>query len=62
MERHYFYDEVSWVFDFYYNKSPTEVQERQFRSHIEASRVLGLPLVIHTRNADDAMARILKEA
>ena len=47
--------------DFYYNKSPTEVQERQFRSHIEASRVSGLPLVIHTRNADDAMARILKE-
>ena len=47
--------------DFHYNKSPHDIQKRQFKSHIEASRESGLPLIIHTRNADDSMARILRE-
>ena len=47
--------------DYHYNKSPRDIQKRQFNSHIEASRELGLPLIVHTRNADDDMARILKE-
>jgi len=47
--------------DFHYNKSPAEVQEQCFRIHIEAARQTGLPLVIHTRNADDEMAGILRE-
>ena len=47
--------------DYYYNKSPRDIQKRQFKSHIEASRELGLPLIVHTRNADDDMAMILKE-
>jgi TatD DNase family protein len=47
--------------DFHYDKSPRDIQKRQFKAHIEASRELGLPLIIHTRNADDDMAKILKE-
>ncbi|MBT4932716.1 MAG: TatD family hydrolase [Rhodospirillaceae bacterium] len=47
--------------DFYYDKSPRDIQKRQFRAHIEASREIGLPLVVHTRDADDEMAEILVE-
>ena len=47
--------------DFHYNKSARDIQKRQFKSHIEASRELGLPLIVHTRNADVEMAKILKE-
>jgi TatD DNase family protein len=47
--------------DFYYEHSPREVQERQFRTHIRAARESGLPLIVHSREADDAMARILTE-
>lgn len=47
--------------DFHYDKSPRDVQERVFRTHIAAARESGLPLVIHARNADDEMIRILTE-
>ncbi|MCB2102280.1 MAG: TatD family hydrolase [Rhodobacterales bacterium] len=47
--------------DFYYDHSPRDVQERQFRAHIGAARQTGLPLVIHTRDADDDMIRILRD-
>jgi TatD DNase family protein len=47
--------------DYYYDRSPREVQERGFRTHIAAARGTGLPLVIHSRDADDDMARILEE-
>jgi len=47
--------------DFYYDKSPRDIQKRQFRAHIEASRQLGLPLIVHTRDADDEMAEMLVE-
>ena len=47
--------------DFYYDKSPRDIQKRQFQAHIEASRQMGLPLVVHTRDADDEMAEILVE-
>jgi TatD DNase family protein len=47
--------------DFHYDHSPREVQERVFRSHIAASRESGLPLIIHAREADDAVARVLRE-
>jgi TatD DNase family protein len=33
--------------DFFYDKSPRDVQERVFRTHIAAARATGLPLVIH---------------
>jgi TatD DNase family protein len=47
--------------DYHYDNSPREAQERGFRSHIAAARETGLPLVIHTREADDDAARILEE-
>ena len=47
--------------DFHYDLSPRDVQAAVFRRHIEASRLTGLPLVVHTREADDVMAAILEE-
>ncbi len=47
--------------DFHYDRAPRDLQERVFRTHIDAARDAGLPLVIHARNADDAMIRILVE-
>ncbi len=47
--------------DFFYDHSPRDIQERVFRTHIEAARRAGLPLVIHTRDADADMERILRE-
>jgi TatD DNase family protein len=47
--------------DYYYHFSPRDAQERGFRNHIAAARETGLPLVIHSRDADDDMARILEE-
>lgn len=47
--------------DFHYDLSPREVQAQVFRQHIHAARETGLPLVIHTREADAAMAEILRE-
>jgi TatD DNase family protein len=47
--------------DYHYDNSPRDAQERGFRTHIAAARETGLPLVIHTREADDDTARILEE-
>ena len=47
--------------DYFYDTSPRDAQEQGFRAHIAAARETGLPLVIHSRNADDDMARILEE-
>ncbi len=47
--------------DYHYDFSPREAQEQGFRSHIAAARETGLPLVIHAREADDDVARILEE-
>lgn len=47
--------------DFYYEHSPRAVQERVFRAHIAAARETGLPLIVHARDADDAMVRVLDE-
>jgi TatD DNase family protein len=47
--------------DYHYDNSPRDAQERGFRTHIAAARQTGLPLVIHTREADDDAARILEE-
>ena len=45
--------------DFHYDLSPRDVQAKVFRQHIEAARRTELPLVIHTREADEDMADIL---
>ena len=47
--------------DYHYDNSPRDAQELGFRRHIAAARETGLPLVIHTREADDDAARILEE-
>jgi len=46
--------------DFYYEHSPREEQKQCFKEHIKAARETGLPLVIHTRNADEDMINIIK--
>ncbi len=47
--------------DYHYDLSPRDLQEVGFRMHVAAARETGLPLVIHSREADDDMARILEE-
>ena len=47
--------------DYFYQKSSREDQEAGFRTHIAAARETGFPLVIHTRDADEDAARILRE-
>ena len=47
--------------DYHYDNSPRADQEKGFRTHIAAARETGLPLVIHAREADDDVARILEE-
>jgi TatD DNase family protein len=47
--------------DFHYDLSPRDVQAAVFRQHIEAARRTGLPLVVHTREADAVMADSLAE-
>lgn len=48
--------------DYHYDYSPREAQAEGFRRHIAAARETGLPLVIHAREADEDVARILKTA
>lgn len=45
--------------DYYYDKSDRTAQRERFHAHIEAARATGLPLVIHTRDAEDDTAEIL---
>ncbi|MCJ2138524.1 TatD family hydrolase [Methylobacterium sp. E-066] len=48
--------------DYHYpDGAPEAVQERVLRAHIEAARLSGLPLVIHARDADDHMERVLTD-
>jgi TatD DNase family protein len=47
--------------DYHYDNSPRDAQEQGFRAHIAAARETGLPLVIHSRDADDDMAAILRQ-
>jgi TatD DNase family protein len=46
--------------DYHYDNSTPAAQEQGFRVHIAAARETKLPLVIHSRDADDDMARILE--
>jgi TatD DNase family protein len=47
--------------DYFYQHASPQAQERGFRAHIAAARATGLPLVIHTRDADDDCGRILED-
>jgi len=48
--------------DYYYDKSDRQAQRERFEAHIEAARQTWLPLVIHTRDAEDDTAEILSTA
>jgi len=47
--------------DYYYGHSPRDAQIANFRAHIAAARETGLPLIVHTRDADDDTIAILSE-
>ena len=48
--------------DYYYDKSDRAAQRERFQAHIEAARQTGLPLVVHTREAEADTAGILEAA
>lgn len=47
--------------DYFYEHAPRELQKKSFRLHIEAARETGLPIIVHTRNADADTVKILHE-
>lgn len=47
--------------DYYYEHSPREVQRELFRRHIHVARTLDLPVIVHSRDADDETVAILRE-
>lgn len=47
--------------DYFYDYSDRDRQRASFRAHITASRRTGLPLIVHTRDAEDDTAAILRE-
>ena len=47
--------------DYHYDNSPRDMQKKSFRTHIAAARETGLPLIIHARDADADIARMLEE-
>ncbi|MDA1090461.1 MAG: TatD family hydrolase [Proteobacteria bacterium] len=47
--------------DFHYDNSPRDLQEQFFRAHIIAARETGLPVIVHSRDADAEMVRILED-
>ena len=48
--------------DYYYDKSDRRAQRERFEAHIDAARETGLPLVVHTRDAEEDTAEILSAA
>jgi len=48
--------------DYYYDKSDRAAQRELFQAHIDAARATGLPLVVHTRDAEEDTAEILGSA
>jgi TatD DNase family protein len=48
--------------DYYYDKSDRNAQRERFQAHIDAARETGLPLIVHTRDAEEDTAEILTEA
>ena len=47
--------------DYFYDKSPRDTQAANFRAHIRGARLAGVPLCIHARDADDDIAKILRQ-
>lgn len=47
--------------DYFYDNAPREMQKVNFRAHIAAARETGLPVIVHTRDADDDCVSIIEE-
>ncbi|MDA1311434.1 MAG: TatD family hydrolase [Proteobacteria bacterium] len=47
--------------DYFYDNAPREAQKASFLNHIQAARETGLPLIVHSRDADEDMAEMLEE-
>lgn len=47
--------------DYYYDHSDREQQKQSFRTHIRAAQETGLPIIVHTRDAEDDTAEIMSE-
>jgi len=47
--------------DYYYDNAPRDMQQVNFRAHIAAARITGLPVIVHTRDADEDCERIMRE-
>jgi TatD DNase family protein len=47
--------------DYYYEHAPREAQKKNFRTHIAAGRAARLPVIVHTRDADDDTIALLQE-
>ena len=48
--------------DYHYYHSPRETQRASFAAHVEAAQTTGLPLIVHSRNADEDTAAMLEAA
>src|SRR5438067_5229171 len=48
--------------DYYYDKSDRQAQRERFEAHIEAAHETGLPLIVHTREAEEDTEEILERA
>ncbi len=47
--------------DYYYDHSPRDVQQELFRRHIRVARQLDLPVIVHSRDADEDTVKVLRE-
>ena len=48
--------------DYYYDKSPRDRQQANFRAHMRAASETGMPLIVHTRDAEEDTAAMIAEA
>lgn len=48
--------------DYFYDNAPRDMQQVNFKAHLKAAQITGLPVVIHTRDADEDCAQILTDA
>ncbi|MGL1269277.1 TatD family hydrolase, partial [Vibrio parahaemolyticus] len=47
--------------DYFHKDAPVDVQKKSFREHLRAARATGLPVIIHSRQAEEDTAHILRE-
>ncbi|MDP9128237.1 MAG: TatD family hydrolase [Pseudomonadota bacterium] len=47
--------------DYHYDRAPRDLQEESFRRHLRACVALGLPVIVHSREAEEDTARLLRE-